>query len=109
MPRLFLFAAVALFILPASANAWNATGHSVVSLVAYRELAPADQQKVQTLLKAHPQYNDFLVKNVPANANRDEWIVMQASVWPDWIKGGSREIKAKYNKPDWHYVNVPIR
>ena len=105
----FLAALLAFALLPTTSFAWNATGHSVVALLAYRELSAADQKKVQAMLKGHPHYDEYLAKDVPAKANRDEWIVMQAAVWPDWVKGGSRDVKAKYNRSDWHYVNLPVR
>lgn len=107
MNRLLL--AAVLVFLPHPAFAWNATGHSVVALLAYRDLSEADQRKVQAVLRAHPHFDEFLAKVVPAKANRDEWLVMQASVWPDWIKGARREVKEAYNRPDWHYVNRPVR
>lgn len=113
MMRLILLAACACFALPSPALAWNATGHSLIALMAYRELSDADQKKVQTILKAHPHYNEYLTNKIPANANRDEWIVMQASTWPDWVKGSgkdsSKDVKSKYNHSDWHYINIPIR
>lgn len=100
---------VILLCIPSSAFAWNATGHSVIALLAYRQLSEQEQAKIQIILKAHPHYDSFLTKNIPEHANRDEWVVMQASVWPDWIKGASREERARYNRSNWHYVNIPIR
>ena len=109
MLRLLLLTVLGLALIPAPARAWNSTGHSVIALLAYRQLSDAERQQVQAILKQHPHYGEFLAKNVPVKANRDEWIVMQASVWPDWIKGGSREVKQKYNRSNWHYTNIPIR
>jgi len=109
MNRSIFLGLLAIALLPAPAKAWNATGHGVVSLLAYRNLSDAEQKQVQAILKAHPHFKEFLARDIPAKANRDEWIVMQASVWSDWIKGGSREIKQKYNRSNWHYVNVPVR
>ena len=101
---------ITLFVsVPLPARGWNATGHKAAALIAYRDLREETQRSVQGVLRNHPQYGEFLAKNVPANANRDEWVVMQASVWPDWIKGARRDIKARYNRPDQHYVNLPVR
>lgn len=109
MTRFAILSILSLVAWVSPAIAWNATGHSVIALNAYRRLSDEEQKKVQTILKSHPHYGEFLAKNVPENANRDEWLVMQASIWPDWIKGGSKEIRTKYNRSNWHYTNIPIR
>lgn len=94
---------------PCEAKAWNDTGHMTVALIAYREVDESVQKKLQEVLKKHPHYAEFLTKSIPASANKDEWVVMKAATWPDWVKSQRREVKNKYSRPDHHYVNLPVR
>jgi hypothetical protein len=65
------------------AAAWHERGHMTVALLAYRQLDQTQQKKVQTILKGHPHYGEFLAADRPADARLEEWVVMQAAVWPD--------------------------
>lgn len=91
------------------AFAFHERGHMVIVLIAYRQLDDAHKLQMQTLLKAHPHYTEFLTSAKPADAQLDEWVVMQASVWPDWVKKAYREPEKGFNFPNHHYVNIPIK
>jgi hypothetical protein len=87
------------------AGAWHDRGHMTVALIAYRQLDDGQKKKVQSILKGHPHFGEFLSASRPADAPRDEWAVMRAAVWPDWVKQHHKE----YSKPRHHYVNLPVK
>jgi hypothetical protein len=96
------------------APAWHSRGHMTVALIAYRQLEKPDQQKVQNILKGHPHFKEFLSAKKPADASLEEWIVMQAAVWPDWVRSPANHGKElfngePFNQPLHHYVNLPIK
>jgi hypothetical protein len=101
---------------PAPARAWHQEGHMAVALIAYRQLGPADQKKVQDVLRNHPHFNECLKADMPDDARADEWRVMRAAIWPDWVKNPPRAMAAKtraaitkdFGHGDWHYVNNAI-
>lgn len=101
---------------PAPARAWHENGHMAVALIAYRQLNDAGQQKVQAVLRKHPHYDLFLAADAPADAKPDEWVVMRAAVWPDWVRNPRSapqqdrgKIRNEFSHPEWHYVNKPIK
>src|SRR5262249_33784824 len=63
-------------------KAWHERGHMVVTLIAYRQLDDGQKKRIQDILKEHPHYQEFLTAQRPPDAPVDEWVVMQASVWP---------------------------
>jgi hypothetical protein len=84
-----------------------------VAKVAYDGLTEAERQKVQELLKQHPHYTSYLIKNRPAGATEGEWAFLRASTWPDYIRGPLPPEKPdpaviRYHRPGDHYINVPI-
>ena len=97
-----------LLIIAAPAAAFHERGHMASALIAYRQLDDAQKIQVQTILKAHPHYMEFLTSAKPADAPLDEWVVMQASVWADWIKKAYREPEKSFNFPNHHYVNISL-
>jgi hypothetical protein len=101
--------AAAVVLLAATARpaaAWHNRGHMTVALIAYRQLDDGQKKKVQQILKKHPHFEEFLSANRPDDAPLDEWVVMQAAVWPDWVRSNHTE---EYHKPFHHYVNLPIK
>ncbi len=119
--RTLTLAALALTSIPAFA--WDATGHRIVGIIAYSQLSPEKQTKLNEILKQGD--SNFAVNNdAPAL-----WLA-QATVFPDFIKGNQETIYEKeisyYNdwaypldKRDpksnegvrmkvWHYINRPL-
>jgi hypothetical protein len=78
-----------------------------VGLIAYRQLDRVQQKKVQAILMQHPHYKEFLSANRPSDAPVEEWVVMQAAVWPDWVRENHKS--EGFSKPTHHYVNLPIK
>jgi hypothetical protein len=116
--RLLLLSLVASTSLaPRPALAWHEIGHMSAALIAYRAVDDGAKKKMQEILKKHPHYGVFLKSEIPADAPLDEWVVMRASIWPDWVKNphklvtdtaASKKISSDFDRRDWHYVNLPI-
>jgi hypothetical protein len=102
------------FLLSPIANAWNETGHMTVALIAYRQLDDHQKQQIAEILKAHPHYQIYLTKDVPANVSAEEWAFIRAASWPDWIRPsrpGDRQYKdatiTHFHHGPWHYMDIP--
>jgi hypothetical protein len=76
-----------------------------VALIAYRQLDASQQKKVQDILKQHPHFDAFLSTNRPQDATADEWVVMQAAIWPDWVK----EHFKLFSRPYHHYQDLAVK
>ncbi len=106
-------------------SAWNATGHRAISFLAYSHLNSKARQRVEAILKAHPDYRDMFSKGLatdPVDIARNAFT--SASVWSDVIKGDPRFSDAAPAQgngsallpgfPDmlrhqnWHYINSPV-
>jgi hypothetical protein len=117
-------AVLSIFLISTSANAWNATGHSIIAAIAYDRLNPKTRARVDDLLRHHPDYATILTRGAPADpAARARFVFMAAAVWPDTIKGDPRfyddthadavptpllpgfpDMKRHTN---WHYYDTP--
>lgn len=98
------------------ALAWHQDGHMLVARVAWRELSDQERAQVTKRLKAHPHYDVYLAAERPEGVPEAEWASVRAATWSDWVrdpkgagltKEDARAIKDKFNKPVWHYVNLP--
>ena len=108
---------VVLFAMP-SAQGWNRAGHMTISLIAYEQLLPETKNKAVELLKTHERFDEHFVGKMPAHviggteAEKDRWIFAHASSWPDQVRSSrsrqvTREDALEFNRPAWHYVNIP--
>ncbi|MBC7925367.1 MAG: S1/P1 nuclease [Bryobacteraceae bacterium] len=110
--------------------AWNAAGHRAITFLAYNYLTPQTRQRVDAILRAHPDYASVLTRNPIGDASSDAPLdpvdlarnaFTMASVWPDIIKGDPRFTDAPIagqsvqpGFPDmlrhqnWHYINTPF-
>ena len=80
-----------LFLLNVPARAWDATGHSIIAVIAYDRLTPKVRARVDDLLRKHPDYETILTRGAPKDpAGRVRFAFMTAAVWPDIIKGDRR-------------------
>lgn len=80
--------------------AWSECGHNIIAMLAYDLLSKGDQQRLQTLLKAHPKFEqDFVLPaNVAEAADRDRWLMGRAGYWPDVARA-----QPEFNRPNWHF------
>lgn len=100
--------ALSLLLLASPAMAWNLAGHMIVGAITYDVLKkekPQTLAKLIAILKQHPQYADNLSKKMEAvdEADRDKYLVMICSRWPDDIRKNP-----EYHHGEWHYVDFPF-
>ncbi len=95
---------------------WHQSGHMAVARFAWKQLTDKEQVQIARLLKAHPHYSMYLTANCPKELSAPEWAFLRASTWSDWVRGPTApntstkdrsQIKKTYNKPVWHYVDLP--
>ncbi|MCI0459756.1 MAG: S1/P1 nuclease [Gemmataceae bacterium] len=114
--RLITLLLLGLGLAPSHASAWHSLGHMAVARAAWTQLSDKHKAQVTTILKAHPHYAVYLSADRPASLGEIEWAFMRAAVWPDWVRGPRapgltpeqrEDIKKQFNKPVWHYINLP--
>src|SRR5678815_971930 len=97
---------------PQVSLAWNATGHMLVALIAYRRLDEAQRKQVDELLTHHPHYATLLTEKKPPEVSTQEWAFLRAAVWPDDVRpayaGKPQKPPSitKYHQATWHYVTI---
>jgi hypothetical protein len=70
------------------ACAWDSYGHMAVACVAYQQLTPQSQQRVNDLVKLNPEYQKWLswTPGGTSQSDKDMMVFMLAATWPDEIK-----------------------
>ncbi len=107
-----LFIAGFVFVVATSqAFGWSASGHKIVGSVAFRQLTPAQQAAIVSILKHHPRFNEDFESQMPSDLKtpeeQNEWLFQQAAIWPDIARGFDDDAKKKYHRPWWHFINIP--
>lgn len=116
--RIALIPSAVLFFLawPSPAVAWHKDGHMAVARVAWLELDDGQRAAIAKILKSHPHYALYLTDQRPKQLSEPEWAFVRASTWSDWVRrpiSGALDndqraaIKKEFDKPVWHYVNLP--
>jgi hypothetical protein len=88
-----LFLAAALSF-QAPVGAWNDRGHMLVAFIAFNRLTPGVKTRVGRLLALNPQFKAW-TNHLPAGTTGEERTLtafLQASLWPDFIKGEPKYI-----------------
>jgi S1/P1 Nuclease len=101
-----LFAVILIALSISDACAWSGPGHMTVAAIAYRDLSPAERQKLDAILKSHPQFDSWrsgFPANVP-NLDQGLYVAMVASLWPDQIRNNADPSTF----PNWHFVDYPL-
>jgi hypothetical protein len=110
-PRAILGSLVLTLAFASTALGWNLTGHIAIASVAYDRLSPARRAALVELLKSHPRFaTDFgeaMPGDVPVD-QKDRWLFMRAAIWPDVARTFTGEDLAKYHRPIWHYLDIPV-
>jgi hypothetical protein len=92
--------ALSLMALCSQALAWSEAGHKIVGSIAYRQLTPEQQTKLVAILKKHPRWEEDLKSKMPDDLKTQdeehEWIVQQASTWPDIARGFQGEARKDF-------------
>jgi len=103
LPLLLAFSAMS-----DTAQAFSDGGHKVIAHIAWQLLSPQARQRVVETLVFHPRFGPDFMGKMPAAIvrgpviDRAQWILCQASVWPDIAR------ETPFDRPKWHYVNFPI-
>ncbi|HEY5742803.1 MAG TPA: S1/P1 nuclease [Terrimicrobiaceae bacterium] len=101
-----LFAIIPILLTITDAWAWNGPGHMTVAAIAYRDLSPTEREKLDLILKSHPQFQSWqsdFPASVP-NLDLGLYVTMAASLWPDQIR--KRNDPSTF--PNWHFVDYPL-
>lgn len=111
-------AAVGVIVGSPCAWGWNEPGHQLIGLLASEQLPEATYQAVVETLRQHPTFDPHFLSMMPADiwrgneAEKARWCFCHAGQWPDLVKGGpplvTDEEKARFNRPGWHYLDLPI-
>jgi hypothetical protein len=99
-------------------EAWNQSGHNVVGLLVHSQLSDTQRTRFVALLRQHPCFERHFLGAMPnevwqgTDADKDLWIFAHAGQWPDLVRGQSnivtREESERYNKPSWHFLDLPF-
>lgn len=99
----------ALFSTTPLVQAWDYFGHNVIGTITWEQMDPSTRDAVtQLLLKAPP--DSALPALFPAGARpletKKRVLFVRAQGWADLVRDELwPERKAKYDHPEWHYVN----
>jgi hypothetical protein len=103
---------------PDRAAAWHRAGHHAIARITWKQLDDGQRLQVSKVLKAHPHYDVYLADKRPKDVlSEPEWVFLQSSTWADWVRSPDGpgldakkrgEIKQQFNKPVWHYVDLPF-
>lgn len=97
----FVAGALLYLILPSQiVRAWSEGGHTIISILAYDILEPANQKEFLSIIESHPRYNDDFQppKSVEGEQQTRRWRIGRVGYWPDIARS-----QPTYNRPNWHY------
>jgi len=101
-----LFAIIPLLLTISDACAWSGPGHMTVAAIAYRDLPPAEREKLDLVLASHPRFRSWqsaFPTSVP-KLNVGLYVAMVAGLWPDQIR--NHDDPSTF--PNWHFVDYPL-
>lgn len=77
-----------------------------IAAEAFRELPPELKAQANEILKAHPDYQQWVAAYHP-NPIIDlaAYVFMRSSTWPDEIRHSGNS----YDHPEWHFIDYPLR
>jgi hypothetical protein len=91
---------------------WFDTGHKIIAMIAWEDLTPNTRSAVAELLKQHPRYEKDLLADLAEAATADEagrHAFVVAATWPDMVRSQGHPMRAVYNHPQWHYIDIPFK
>jgi hypothetical protein len=114
---LVLVVAAVTMWLPSRALAWHNRGHNAVARIAWNRLIELGlDAKAIEILNSHPHRDLYLLAERPEGVEPEEWMFVQAATWADWVRRplapelneeSSIALADEFNKPVWHYINLP--
>src|SRR5271156_5565371 len=95
-----------LVICPFNLIAWDGAGHMAIAAEAFRQLPPELKAQAVEVLKAHPDYQEWVYAYHPnPTVDLAAYVFMRSSTWPDEI----RRSGSPYDHPEWHFIDYPLR
>ena len=90
----------------------------IVALIAHEQMNDATKAKANELLRGHPRFKAHFERKMPRylsgsdDQRKAKWYFAHAGTWPDLVRSASetvdREDVNRFNRPYWHYINMPI-
>jgi hypothetical protein len=90
----------------------------LVALIAHGQMSDAAKAKANQLLLAHPRFEAHFQRKMPRyispsnEPRKSQWYFAHAGTWPDLVREATdtvdREDVNRFNRPYWHYINMPI-
>ncbi|MEM9646627.1 MAG: hypothetical protein AAF989_16675, partial [Planctomycetota bacterium] len=84
-------------VLSGESQAFNATGHHVIAVIAYDGMSEADRLTVLAILREHPQWEKHFQRDGLFGTDLERWQFGIAACWPDIVR------RTAYDRPTWHY------
>lgn len=110
--RLLLLATLFVFCSPALA--WHNSGHKATARIAFNQLTAGRQLEIYRLLENHPRYDEDFRSQMPdaiaagTETDRARWTFGQAASWPDIVRSAAEDVRARFHRSRWHYINLPV-
>jgi hypothetical protein len=95
----------------ATSFGWHDAGHKIIASIAYRRLEAPEREQLVAILRKHPRFQEDFAARIPRDLSSEEqaeWIVQQASVWPDLARKFPDGEREKYHRGPWHYLDIPL-
>ena len=105
---------LALWLVISPAYAWQSSSHKMTAGIAFTLLNEEQQQHVAAILHSHPRFKiDFAAAMPDAIAKGSEseqvlWMFERAAIWPEIVRHISQADRTRYDRPTWHYINLPV-
>ncbi|MGM0633681.1 MAG: S1/P1 nuclease [Pseudomonadota bacterium] len=94
--------------------AWDATAHRISAYLTWDRLSDSTRQELSQVLSAHPRFDADFMEAMPATVRhgstpgQQRWLFGRAAVWPDVARGLPDDIRERYNRPDWHWIDGAV-
>lgn len=91
--------------------AWDATAHRLSVYIALEQLDDEQREYWRSVLAQHPRFEQDFVAQMPDfvreadRAAQTQWLLGQAAIWPDLARGLPEAERARYNRPNWHWID----
>ena len=93
------------------ALAWDAAAHRLSAAISNEHLLPSRRDFLLNILEQHPRYTEDFQAPMPAAiragsaAAQAGWLLGQAAIWPDLVRGLPERERRRYNRPERHWID----
>jgi len=95
---------------PIAPAPWIDSGHRIIALRCWAELAPPLRTRLAAMLQQHPRYREDLLAGLPAGSDAAATAAhafAQAAIWPDTVRSPGHALHRAHHHSRWHYINMP--